>query len=143
MPGLDPTSRRLLAQGETYVIHGAGRVVWCTITVPPGMLPARGAAAGEALGSFLIDQVLQRHSDWLGVVIDGRNGPSVVGPSSLRVMARIFERAEQVRRRVAVIVSSGSMLREQFSDLVRAQATELAIVTESRDAALDWMTAER
>lgn len=58
-------------------------------------------------------------------------------------MARICERAEQVRRRVAVIVSPGSLLREQFSDLARAQPTELVRVTDSRDAALDWMTAER
>ena len=133
----------MLARGETYVIHASGRVVWCTITVPPGLAPARGAAAGEKLGAFLIDHVLQRHSAWLGVVMDGRNGPTVVGPSSLRVMARIFERAEQVRRRVAVIVSHGSMLREQFSDLVQAPAREFINVTESRDAALDWMTAER
>jgi hypothetical protein len=133
-------SGRELARGATFVIHGARRVVWCKITVPPGLDPARGAAAGEELGTYLLDHVLARHSEWLGVVLDVRDGPSVLGPISLRVMERILERAELVRRRVAIVMGSRPQLKEQLSALVSGLAPRFATLTDDRSKALDWMT---
>lgn len=133
-------SGRELARGATFVIVGARRVVWCKITVPPGLDPAAGAAAGEELGSYLIDEVLARHSEWLGIVLDVRDGPSVLGPISLRVMERILERAERVRRRVAIVMGPSPRLEEQLSAIVRSLAPRFATLTQDRSTALDWMT---
>jgi hypothetical protein len=138
---LDLPDAPLLAQGDTFVIHGARRVVWCKISVPRGLDPARGAAAGEQLGAFLLGHILERHSPWLGVVFDVRNGPSVIGPVSSRVMGRIFDGAERSRRRMAILVRPAALVNEQLSSLARAQAPRFAIVTDDRSAALDWMTA--
>jgi hypothetical protein len=136
---LDVASSRVLARGDTFIIYGARRVVWCKIMVPRGHDPARGAAAGEELGTFLIDDVLERHSSWLGIIFDVRDGPSVLGPVSLRVMERIFERAELVRRRVAILLGNAPSMEDQMSVLVRARP-HVATLTHDRSAALDWMT---
>jgi hypothetical protein len=138
---LDISSARELARGATFVIHGAHRVVWCKIDVPRGLDPAQGAAAGEELGAFLIDRVLERHSEWLGVVLDVREGPSVLGPISLRVMERILERAELVRRRIAIVLGKSPALEAQLSAVVRSLAPRFVILTDDRRKALDWMTA--
>jgi hypothetical protein len=135
-------SGRELARGATFVIHGVRRVVWCKITVPPKLDPAQGAAAGEELGAFLLDHVLARHSEWLGVVLDVRDGPSVLGPISLRVMERILERAELVRRRVAILMAPRRpLLEEQLSGLVTQLAPHFATLTQDQRISLDWMTA--
>jgi hypothetical protein len=134
-------SSRELARGDTFIIYGVRRVVWCKIMVPRGLDPARGAAAGEELGTFLIDHVLERHSSWLGIIFDVRDGPSVLGPISLRVMERIFERAELVRRRVAILSGIAPSLEEQFLVLVRARP-QCAKLTHDRSVALDWMTSD-
>lgn len=136
-------SGRELARGATFVIHGARRVVWCTISVPPGLDPAQGAAAGEAMGAYLLDHVLSRHSEWLGVVLDVREGPSVLGPISLRVMERILERTELVRRPLAIVMGPRPRLEEQLSAIVRQLAPRFATLTNERSKALDWMTSSR
>jgi hypothetical protein len=137
---VDLPSGSVLARGDTFVIHGARRVVWSKINVPRGLDPARGAAAGQALGSYLLDHVFERRSPWLGVVFDVRDGPSIIGPTSLRVMESICDRAELVRRRLAILVGSDPLLREQFLALVQARAPRFAVVTDDPRAALDWMT---
>jgi hypothetical protein len=130
----------VLAQGDTFIIHGAMRVVWSRVCVPRGLDPARGAAAGEVLGSYLLNHVLERRSPWLGVVFDVRDGPSVIGPTSLRVMESICDRAELVRRRLAILVGSNPLIKEQLVALVQARAPRFAVVTDDRGVALDWMT---
>jgi hypothetical protein len=130
----------VLAEGETFVIQGAGRIVWCKISVPRGLDPARGAASGAALGAFLLGHVLERHSSWLGVVFDVREGPSVIGPISLQVMQNLCERAELVRRRLAILVGIAPLVKEQLSLLARVHAPRFATVTGDRRAAVDWMT---
>jgi hypothetical protein len=130
----------VLAEGATFSVYNVGRVVWCQIMVPRGLDPARGAAAGEELGSFLVDHVLEHRSPWLGIVFDVREGPSVLGPISLRVTERMLERAELVRRRVAILIGIAPRLEEQFSALVHARAPHFAKVTNDRSVALDWMT---
>jgi hypothetical protein len=138
----DLASAPVLARGDTFVIQGSRRVVWCKITVPRGMDPARGAAAAERLGAFLLDHVLERHSPWLGILMDLRDGPSVLGPVSLRVMERILERAELVRRRVALYLGHAPSLEEQLSGLARARAPRFGKVTDDGSVALDWMTSD-
>jgi hypothetical protein len=135
-------SSRVLARGDTFIIRGARRVVWCKISVPRGLDPMRGAAAAEELGAFLLEQVLERHSPWLGIVIDVRDGPSVLGPISLRVMERILERAELVRRRVAIYLDHATSLKEQLASLSLASAPRFGKVTDDRSVALDWMTSD-
>jgi hypothetical protein len=141
MDVVDLAGGSVLAHGETFIIHGAMRVVWAKVCVPRGLDPARGAAGGEALGSYLLNQVLERRSPWLGVVFDVRGGPSVIGPTSLRVMESICDRAELVRRRLAILVGSNPLIEEQLVALVQARAPRFAIVTGDRGVALDWMTA--
>jgi hypothetical protein len=137
---LDVGSSRILARGDTFIIHGTRRVVWCKVTVPQGLNPVRGAAAAEELGAFLVEHVLERHSVWLGVVFDVRDGPSVLGPVSLRIMERILERAELVRRRVALLLGPAPTLKAQFLAIARERAPHFATVTDDRNTALDWMT---
>jgi hypothetical protein len=108
--------------------------------VPPGLDPARGAAAGEVLGSYLLHHILERRSPWLGVVFDVREGPSVIGPTSLRVMESICDRAELVRRRLALLVGPTPLIKEQLLALVHARAPRFGVVTDDRRVALDWMT---
>jgi hypothetical protein len=138
--GLDLGNGHVLARGDTFVVYGLRRVVWCELDVPGGLNPARGAAAAEEMTTFLLDRVLERHSAWLGVVIDMRRGPSVLGPISLRATERVLERAESVRRRLAVLTGLAPTLEDQLSALVRARAPRFALVTTERSAALDWMT---
>jgi hypothetical protein len=140
VPDSDLASSRVLAEGETFVIRGAGRIVWCKVNVPRGLDPARGAASGAELGDFLLGHVLERHSSWLGVVFDVRDGPSVIGPISLQVMQNICERAELVRRRLAILVGPAPMVKEQLTALVRVHAPRFGSVTDERRAAVDWMT---
>ena len=130
---------RVLAQGDTYVVQGAGRVAWAKISVPRGLDPARGAAAGEELGNFLVDQVLMPHSPWLGLVLDVRAGPTIIGPKSLRVMESLFDRAESVRRRLAILVGAAPILNQELLNLARSRAPIHALVTEAAPRALDWV----
>jgi hypothetical protein len=133
----------ILVQHDLYVIRSEGRAVWCQILTRPGTTPARGAEVAQAVGAFLLDNVLQRRSSWLGVVMDVRQGPSVFGPITLAMSERIFSRAEEVRKPLAVLLGSSPSQHTQFAALVRDQAPRFARVFDTASAARDWMTEVR
>ena len=58
-------------------------------------------------------------------------------------MERILERAELVRRRLAIVMGPRPLLAEQLSGLVRSLAPRFATLTGDRRTALDWMTSSR
>jgi hypothetical protein len=118
----------ILAQGDLYVLRSEGRVVWWQVLVRPGVDPARGAEAAQTAGAFLMDHVLLRRSSWIGVVLDVRQAPSVFGPITLGVCERLFRKAEEARKPLAVVLGNAPAQRAQFSELVREHAPDYAMV---------------
>jgi hypothetical protein len=136
--GVGATSVVLL-QHELFVVFAMGRVVWCRLLMPPHLAPATGAAAGKSLVAYLADNVLVRRSSWLGVIIDVRRGPSVVGPVTLQGIERTFALAEEVRKPLAALVGSAATQREQYGNVQR-KAPRFTLVTDDPAVAVDWMT---
>jgi hypothetical protein len=130
----------VLVKDELFLIRSEARTVWCHVLTPPGVSPTRGAAAAETMGAYLIEHVLQRRSPWLGLVLDIRKGPSVFGPVTRAAVQRMFEHAEQARKRVGVLVGASPVQRTQFSELAAQSAPLYCRVTDVEPAALDWVT---
>ncbi len=120
-----------------------GRVVWCDVIIPKTTQPVAGAEAAKRVGKYLIDQVLHRRSPWLGLILDVRQGPSVFGPITRDVCMNLFTHAEQARKPLAVVTIASRPLHAQYSELAVAHAPQYALVTDSPQRAMDWMTAQR
>jgi hypothetical protein len=129
----------VLIQAELYDIRSDGRVVRCTLHVPTRTPPQDGAKAGTAMNDWLIANALRPRSGWLGVIMDVRDGPSVLGPVTRSTTERLFEASEQSRRPLAVLVSSSAALFEQFSAMSRRCAPQYSMVTSDPAAALAWI----
>lgn len=130
----------ILTEGEFFEIRSEGRVVRCSVRVPTRTSPAAGAAAGRDMCDWLIQHALQPRSSWLGVIVDTRNGPSVLGPVTRSAVERMFKAAEQARRPLATLVSSPTIaLFEQFSAVSRSCAPSCSTVTADPAAANAWM----
>lgn len=136
--GVDATGVVLL-QHDLFVIFAVGRVVWCRLLMPPHLAPATGAAAGKSMLSYLADNVLVRRSSWLGVIVDVRRGPSVVGPITLDGIEKTFLLAEEVRKPLAALVGSAATQRDQYGNVQR-KAPRFTLVTDDPTVAVDWMT---
>jgi hypothetical protein len=132
-----------LLEDELHVVRGVGRVVWCDITVPKTTQPVAGAEAAKRVGKYLIEHVLHRRSPWLGLIIDVRLGPSVFGPVTREVCSNLFINAEQARKPFAVVTVSSRQLHAQYCELAALHAPQFALVTDSVDHAMDWMTRPR
>src|SRR5689334_10854123 len=92
----------ILVQSELYEIRGEGRVVRCTVHVPTRTPPQEGAKVAVAIGDWLLANALRPRSGWLGVILDVRDGPSVLGPVTRSMAEKLFEASEQSRRPLAV-----------------------------------------
>jgi hypothetical protein len=132
--------KAILVQDDLYVIRAERRVVWVQLVTPPNIDPRRGAAAAGAIATYLLGSVLERRSSWLGLILDVRQGPTVMGPLTLALAEQIFQRAEEVRKPLAALIGPAPAQREQFSALQRAHAPRFALATEDAKAAADWMT---
>lgn len=131
----------VLTRGEFFEIRSEGRVVRCSVRVPTRTAPATGAAAGRDMCDWLIHNALQLRSSWLGVIMDTRDGPSVLGPVTRSAVERLFQAAEQARKPLAVLVSSPAVaLFEQFSAVSRSCAPGCSTVTADPAAANAWMS---
>lgn len=129
----------VLLQHELFAITAEGRVVWCRMLMSPQVAPSVGAAAGKSLFDYLTSHVLVRRSSWLGVILDVRRAPSVVGPITFQGLERVFALTEEVRKPLAVLIGSAATQREQFGKLQRS-APRFSIVTDDLATAADWMT---
>ena len=90
---------------------------------------------------WLIRHALQARSSWIGVILDTRNGPSVLGPVTRTTMEGLFQAAELARRPLAVLVSSPTLaLFDQFSAVSRSCAPNSSTVTAEPDLANAWMS---
>ena len=136
--GVGATSVVLL-QHELFVIFAVGRVVWCRLLMPAHLAPATGAAAGKSMLGYLATHVLVRRSSWLGVILDVRRGPSVVGPITLEGIEKTFMLAGEARKPLATLVGSAATQREQFGNIQR-KAPRFTLVTDDPAVAVDWMT---
>jgi len=136
--GVGATSVVLL-QHDLFVIFAVGRVVWCRLLMPAHLAPATGAAAGKSMLGYLANNVLVRRSSWLGVIVDVRRGPSVVGPVTLEGIEKTFTLAGEVRKPLAALVGSSATQREQFGNVQR-KAPRFTLVTDDPAVAVDWMT---
>lgn len=131
----------VLTRGELFEIRSEGRVVRCSVRVPTRTSPAAGAAAARDMCDWMIRHVLQPRSGWLGLIVDTRNGPSVLGPVTRAAVERLFQAAEQARRPLAVLVSSSTIaLFEQFSAVSRSCAPTCSTVTADPEEAVAWMS---
>jgi hypothetical protein len=131
----------ILTESEFYEIRSEGRVVRCSVRVPTRTPPAAGAAAGRDMCDWLIQNVIPPRRGWLGVVVDTRNGPSVLGPITRSAVERLVEAAERAKRPLAVLVSPPAVaLFEQFSAVSRSCGPTCSTVTTDPDAAVAWMS---
>jgi hypothetical protein len=135
--------RVFLVKDNLYQIWHEGRVVWCEVIIRANVAPEDGAAAGKAMGHFLVHQILVPRSNWLGLVLDLRRGPSVIGPVTLQVNERIFKAAESACRPIAVIVGAAPTLRSQYNRLCEDHAPRFSLVTSEPKVALDWLMRSR
>ena len=133
----------ILVNDDVFVIRAERRVVWCEVNTPRQLSPARGAEAAQAIAAYMLENVLQRRSRWLGLIIDVRRGPSVVGPITLETIERMFERAETCRKPVAALVSAAAAQADQYETVIRTHAPRFGKVVLSPADALEWMTAAR
>jgi hypothetical protein len=134
---------QILAKGDVYVIRADRRVVWCEVATPRGLAPARGAAAAESMTAYLTQHVLQRRSPWIGLIVDVRRGPSVVGPVTLVQLERVFAEAELARKPIAALIGDAPAQAQQFGAAAHTYAPRFGTVTDSPSLALDWMTSTR
>jgi hypothetical protein len=127
---------------DLHVVRAVGRVVWCTVSVPQHTPPAVGAAAAQRAGEYLIANVLQRRSSWLGLILDVRRGPSVFGPITRAVTVSFFESAEAAHKPFAVVTVGPDTRHDQYAALAAAHAPRFALVTSDVKQASDWMTTQ-
>lgn len=130
-------------EDELYQVRAQGRVVWSKIFIPAGLPPTRGAKVAETLVDYLVRNVALKGSPWLGMVLDITQGPSVVGPATLRACERVFRAAELSKKPLAVLVGSPVTQRAQFESFCQQFAPSYSTVVDSADAAHEWMTATR
>ena len=130
----------VLVRDDLYVIRAERRVVWCEVLTPPQVAPAQGAAAARAISEYLLENVIARRSSWLGVVLDVRKGPTVVGPVTLGLLEKMFARAEQVRKPLAALLGTARAQGDQFRGVQQAHAPRYGMVTDRVELAVDWMT---
>lgn len=138
-----PGDRSLLVEHDLFVIRAEGRVVWFELRTRPNTDAARGAESARVAGGYLMDHVLQRRSRWLGVILDVREGPSVLGPITRGVSEQMFRRAEETRKPLCAIVGGALSQRAQYEQLVAEYAPHFGKVVDNVPAARDWMTAAR
>jgi hypothetical protein len=132
-----------LYRDDLHGIVSAGRVVWCVVAVPERTPAAAGAAAAKRAGDYLIANVLQRRSPWLGLILDVRRGPSVFGPITRSVTVRMLEHAESAHKPFAVLTGGTTTQHQQYAALAASHAPRYALVTSEERQADDWMTAPR
>jgi hypothetical protein len=130
----------VLLEDELHLIRSAGRVVWCHVRIPRTTLPSAGAEAAKRVCQYLSDNVLHRRSPWLGLILDVRQGPSVFGPITRQVSAKMFECAEQARKPLAVVTVGDGAQHAQYLSLAAAHAPSFALITSDAAKAADWMT---
>lgn len=128
---------------DLHTIRDLGRVVWCQVAVPERTPAASGAAAAQRVGDYLIANVLQRRSSWLGLVLDVRRGPSVFGPITRAVTVRLLESAEGANKPFAVLTAGNTTQHSQYATLASAHAPRYGLVTADAQQAHDWMTMPR
>jgi hypothetical protein len=130
----------MLVENELYVIRSDGRTIWSELRTPRNVSPARGAQAGLEIEEYLVQNVLQRRSMWLGVIMDVRGGPSVFGPVTRASLERLFRAAQQSRKRIGVLVGTSIVQQTQFSQLATECAPGFVHVADQPQAALDWIS---
>jgi len=132
-----------LLESEFYVVRSVGRVVWCEIFIPQHTNPTAGADAAQHIGKYLTESVLHRRSSWLGLIIDVRQGPSVIGPVTRTANANVLALAERARKPMAVLTVPSRPIHAQYCELAAQHAPHFVLVTDSVAKAMDWMTAAR
>ena len=134
----------VLIRGELFEISSEGRIVRCRVRVPTRTAPAAGADAAKQMGEWMINNALRPGSSWIGLILDTRDGPSVVGPITLSIIQRVLETAEHGRRPMTVLVAtSPSALFDQFAELAQRVAPTYGCVTADPDEAIASLTRSR
>jgi len=144
MGNVTRAASNVLMRGELFEISSEGRVVRCRVRVPTRIAPAAGADAAKQMGEWMINNALRAGSSWLGLILDTRDGPAVVGPITLSIIQRVFETAEHGRRPMTVLVAPAcAALFEQFAELARRVAPTYGCVTADPDEAIASLSRRR
>jgi hypothetical protein len=130
----------LLLKGELYEVRAEGRIVRCALKIPPRTAPALGANVALDMGEWLVNNVLKPRSQWAGLIVDVRLGPSVFGPVTRSAIERMLTSAQQSRKPMAVLVGHSSTQHDQFLEMARLHAPRYSRVTSNPDEALTWLT---
>jgi hypothetical protein len=129
----------LLVKADLYEIRAEGRVVRCALNIPGRTAPALGASAATDMGEWLVSNVLKPRSQWLGLILDARLGPSVFGPVTRSSIERMLTSAQQSRRPIAILVGDSLTQRDQFLELARLHAPRYSRVTSDPNEARTWL----
>ena len=144
MANVARAANNVLIRGELFEISSEGRIVRCRVRVPTRTAAAAGAEAAKQMGEWMINNALRPGSSWIGLILDTRDGPTVVGPITLSIIQRVFETAEHSRRPMTVLVApSSSALFDQFAELACRVAPTYGCVTADPDEAIASLTRRR
>ena len=130
----------LLLKSDLYEIRAEGRVVRCALNIPVRTAPALGANAAVDMGEWLVNNVLKPRSQWVGLIVDVRVGPSVFGPVTRAAIERMLTSAQQSRRPLCVLVGDSSTQCDQFLEMARLHAPRYSRVTSDPEEAVTWLT---
>jgi hypothetical protein len=135
------TASNVLIRGELFEISSEGRIVRCRVRGPTRTAASAGADAAKQMGEWMITNVLRPRASWLGLILDTRDGPPVVGPITLSIIERVFETAEKSRRPMTALVEpSATTLFHQFDELARRVAPTYGCVTADPDEAISSLS---
>jgi hypothetical protein len=129
-----------LARGLIFAIDAEGDVVRCTLTNRADITPAQGADCAREIAKVLVETVLAPHSRYRGVIFDVSSGPTVFGPTTRVLLARIFRAAEAAKKRLAVRAGPTATQQLQFTNLCREHAPTFSRVF-TNDSGAAWVTA--
>lgn len=115
-------------------------VVECRIFSRADLSDEVGALSARQLAMLLTSRVLHEQSEYIGILIDVRQAPPVVGAQTRRSVEDWLALAERRGRRVAILVAEAPEQRAQYTEIARARAATRARVYVDPDRARRWAT---
>lgn len=114
-------------------------VVTLRILSRPDVSAEEGAQAAGILREVLLGQVLHPESSHYGVILDLRDGPAMFGPRTRQELHKIFARAHEADKRVAVVVGTQTVQRLQFESVQAEAPNDHVEIFDQADAARDFV----
>jgi hypothetical protein len=123
----------LLDEGPLYSIEESGGVVTCRVKNRADVNADEGASSAAQMQRFLVDRVLSPRAEYLGLVFDVSEGPTVFGPRTRAALEHMFRAAAKANKAIVVRVGEAAIQRLQFAGLCRECAPDVAQVITQGD----------